>query len=157
MKLKAFLAVVAVASGLMVANVSSAASTYEVSPEKLGDRSDLSAKAVSERLERTGKVCLEGDSSCGGGGAATAAAASGPRDAKTVYNNVCSACHGTGAMNAPKVGDKAAWAPRVAQGEATLLKHALGGFNMMPPKGGCADCSDDEIKGVVQYFEAEAK
>lgn len=156
MKLKAFLAVVAVASGLMVANVSSAASTYEISPEKLGDRSDMSAKAVAERLERTGKVCLEGDSSCGGAAAAPAAAA-GPRDAQTVYNNACAACHGTGAMNAPKPGDKAAWAPRVAQGEATLLKHALGGFNMMPPKGGCADCSDDEIKGVVESFISQAK
>lgn len=156
MKLKAFLAVVAVVSGVLVANVGSAASTYEISPEKLGDRSDMSAKAVSERLEKTGKVCLEGDKSCGGAAAAPAAAA-GPRDAKTLYTSVCSACHGTGAMNAPKVGDKAAWVPRVAQGVDTLLKHALGGFNMMPPKGGCADCSEAEIKSVVEYFVSEAK
>jgi len=155
MKLKAFLAVVAVASGLMVSNLSVAESTYETSPEKLGERSNMSARAVAERLEKTGKVCLEGDNSCGG--AAAAAAPSGPRDAKTVYNNSCAACHGSGAMGAPKLADKAAWAARIAQGEATLVKHAIGGFNMMPPKGGCADCSDDEIKAVVEYFISQGK
>jgi cytochrome c5 len=88
---------------------------------------------------------------------AAPAAAAGPKDGATIYNSVCGACHNTGAANAPKVDDKAAWAPRVAQGKEALYKSAIGGKNAMPPKGGAADLSDAEIKGTVDYILTKVK
>jgi cytochrome c5 len=87
---------------------------------------------------------------------AEAPAASGPRDGATIYNTVCGACHNTGAAGAPKIDDKAAWAPRLAQGKDALIKSVTNGKNAMPPKGG-ATLSDDEIKGVVAYVMSKAK
>jgi len=87
---------------------------------------------------------------------AEAPAASGPKDGPTVFNSVCGACHNTGAAGAPKLDDKAAWAPRVAQGKETLYKSAIGGKNAMPPKGG-SSLSDDEIKGAVDYILSKVK
>ena len=87
---------------------------------------------------------------------AEAPAASGPRDGATIYNSVCGACHNTGAAGAPKIDDKAAWAPRVAQGKAALITSVTNGKGAMPPKGG-ATLSDDEIKGVVDYVLSKVK
>ena len=75
-----------------------------------------------------------------------------PRDGKTIYNTVCTACHGTGAAGAPKAGDKAAWASRIATGLPALIKSATNGKNAMPPKGGAADLTDDELKSAVEYL-----
>ena len=88
---------------------------------------------------------------------AAPAAAAGPKDGATVFNSVCGACHNTGAAGAPKVDDKAAWAPRIAQGKDALYKSAIGGKGAMPPKGGAADLSDDEIKGAVDYVLTKVK
>ena len=87
---------------------------------------------------------------------AEAPAASGPRDGATIYNTVCGACHNTGAAGAPKIDDKATWAPRVAQGKAALITSVTNGKGAMPPKGG-ATLSDDEIKGVVDYVLGKVK
>lgn len=84
---------------------------------------------------------------------------SGPRADKggeEVYNAVCLACHGSGAMGAPKFGDEAGWAPRIAQGYETLVKHAIEGIRMMPPRGGGADLSDAEVANAVVYMANEA-
>ena len=83
---------------------------------------------------------------------APAAAAGGKRDGATIYGTVCQACHASGAAGAPKAGDKAAWAPRIAQGLPTLLKNATNGKGAMPPKGGAADLSDDELKSAVEHL-----
>ena len=85
-----------------------------------------------------------------------APAASGPRDGATIYNSVCGACHNTGAAGAPKIDDKAAWAPRLAQGKDGLIKSVTNGKGAMPPKGG-ATLSDEEIKGVVNYVLGKVK
>jgi cytochrome c5 len=87
---------------------------------------------------------------------AEAPAASGPRDGATIYNTVCGACHNTGAAGAPKIDDKAAWAPRVATGKDALIKSLTNGKGAMPPKGG-ATLSDVEIKGVVDYVLGKVK
>lgn len=87
---------------------------------------------------------------------AEAAAASGPRDGATIFNSICGACHNTGAAGAPKIDDKAAWAPRLAQGKDALIKSVTNGKNAMPPKGG-ATLSDVEIKNVVEYVMGKAK
>jgi cytochrome c5 len=78
------------------------------------------------------------------------------RSGEAVYSSVCFACHATGAAGAPKVGDKSAWLPRLAQGDATLLQHALQGYKAMPPHGGCSACSDAEIKAAVAYMTAKS-
>ena len=82
-------------------------------------------------------------------------------DGKTTYQQTCFACHGTGAAGAPKAGDKAAWAPRIAKGMATLDEHALKGFKgskgFMPAKGGRADLSDADVKAAVAYMVSLAK
>jgi cytochrome c5 len=73
-----------------------------------------------------------------------------------VVKAVCSACHATGMLNAPKIGDKAQWAPRIAQGYATLVKHALEGIRSMPAHGGNPDLSDVEIAGAVADMANQA-
>ena len=80
-----------------------------------------------------------------------------PRDGATVYNSICSACHGTGVAGAPKAGDKAAWAPRIAQGMPALLKSATNGKKAMPPRGGAADLTDAELKAAVEHLVGLAK
>ena len=80
-----------------------------------------------------------------------------PKDGATVYNSVCSACHASGAAGAPKAGDKAAWAPRIATGTAALVKSAIVGKNAMPAKGGNPELSDAEIKAAVEYLVGLAK
>ena len=72
-------------------------------------------------------------------------------DIKT-YRTACFACHGTGAAGAPKLGDKAAWKARIAQGMATLNKNAIEGIRGMPAKGGRADLSDAKVKSAVKYL-----
>jgi cytochrome c5 len=69
-----------------------------------------------------------------------------------VVTTVCSACHGSGVMNAPKIGSSADWKPRLAQGFDTLVNHASNGFKAMPPKGGNASLSEDEIKEAIHYM-----
>lgn len=83
--------------------------------------------------------------------------AGGVKDGKTVFGTVCSACHGAGVMGAPKFGDKAAWAPRIAEGLPTLYSHALNGYKGMPARGGSPSLSDDEVKAGVQYMVNAAK
>lgn len=69
-------------------------------------------------------------------------------DAK--YEKSCKLCHDSGLMGAPKTGDAAAWAPRLEKGNDVLLKHAIEGFNAMPPKGTCMDCSDEDLKQLIE-------
>lgn len=87
--------------------------------------------------------------------AAAPVAAAGPRSGKDIFNSTCMACHGTGVAGAPKVGDKAAWSPRAAKGIDGLLKSATNGLNAMPPKGTCGACSDEELKGAIEYMLKE--
>jgi cytochrome c5 len=74
-----------------------------------------------------------------------------PPTGEAAFTQVCSACHGSGALGAPKVGDKAAWAPRLAQGKDTLYKTAISGKGNMPPKGG-TQWPDATIRMAVDYM-----
>jgi cytochrome c5 len=76
---------------------------------------------------------------------------------EAVYNRVCKMCHATGMMGAPKVGDKAAWAPRIEQGDDVLAKHAIEGFGSMPPKGSCKACSDEDIVNAMTYMVKQSQ
>jgi cytochrome c5 len=94
-------------------------------------------------------------------GAPAAAVAAADLTGEQVYNQACVACHGAGVAGAPKLGDKAAWAPRIAQGLDTLHTHALQGFQgkagFMPPKGGRTDLSDQSVMNGVDYIVAASK
>ncbi len=65
------------------------------------------------------------------------------------YDKSCKLCHDAGLMGAPKTGDIEAWAPRLEKGNEVLLKHVKEGFNAMPPKGACMDCSDEEFQKLI--------
>lgn len=73
-----------------------------------------------------------------------------------VYGTTCVSCHGAGVLGAPKLGDKTAWAPRIAKGVDTLHANSLKGLNMMPPKGGNAGLKDEELKAAVDYMISKA-
>jgi cytochrome c5 len=92
--------------------------------------------------------------------AANAGATADSGAGKTLYSQACVACHGAGIAGAPKFGDKAAWAPRIAEGSNVLYEHALKGFQgkngVMPPKGG-SSAPDADVKSAVDYMVAAAK
>lgn len=81
-------------------------------------------------------------------------------DGKKVFDSACAACHVAGIAGAPKLGDKANWAPRIKQGNALLYEHAIKGYQgkagVMPAKGGSA-ASDDEVKAAVDHMVSAAK
>lgn len=112
-------------------------------------------EAIAERLKPVGQVCIQGEECAAAGAAAGAAAAGGAaRSGDEVYGKFCVACHSTGLLNAPKTGDSAAWTAKAdaSGGLDGLLKNAISGINAMPPKGTCADCSDDELKAAIQHM-----
>jgi cytochrome c5 len=119
--------------------------------------------AINKRIEPLGQLVLDGETVADEaevaavvGAEAAPALLTGPQ----VYNAACMACHGGGIAGAPKTGDAAVWAPRIAQGMDTLNKNALNGLQgsagFMPPKGGRADLSDEEIIAAVQYLVDQA-
>jgi cytochrome c5 len=79
--------------------------------------------------------------------------------AETSYMASCFACHSSGAAGAPKVGpgNAEAWAPRVEKGMDVLVTNAISGFNVMPPKGLCFTCTDDDLRAIVQYMVDSSK
>jgi len=87
----------------------------------------------------------------------TAEAASAKVDGKQVYGSTCDVCHGTGVANAPKFGDKGAWAPRLAHGVKELYNTALKGKGPMPPKGGNLTLSDADVQAAVDYMVGAVK
>ena len=96
----------------------------------------------------------------GGAQPPTAAPAAGGGDAakgKSVYDASCAACHAAGVAGAPKIGDKAAWAPRLKQGVDALYQTALKGKGAMPPKGGNMSLADADVKAAVDFMVGQAK
>ncbi|HSG91185.1 MAG TPA: c-type cytochrome [Pseudomonadales bacterium] len=81
-------------------------------------------------------------------------AAPGPdgRSIQSLWARSCALCHADGTGGAPRFGDALAWAPRLAQGEATLLVHTLDGLGNMPPLGYCMDCSAEEFVHLIRYM-----
>lgn len=80
-------------------------------------------------------------------------------DGQAAYNKACVACHASGAAGAPKLGDKAAWAPRIGKGIDALYHSAINGLpgTAMMPKGTCAACTEDELKAAVDYMVSQSK
>lgn len=117
---------------------------------------------AEERIKPVAKVVVAAASAPPAAQGATAApsmtaptgAASNAGEA--TFNTACAACHKAGVLGAPKVGSKADWEPRFAQGLDTLVSHAVNGIRAMPPKGGNAALSEQEIKDSVVYMLQES-
>jgi cytochrome c5 len=114
------------------------------------------------RIEPVAKVAVAGqDNSALEPQTPAAAAAAADLSGEEVYSQACVACHGAGIAGAPKFGDKAAWAERLAQGADTLHKHALAGYQgkagFMPAKGGRTDLTDQSVMNAVDYMAEAAK
>ena len=75
-------------------------------------------------------------------------------NAEQTYMQSCLACHSTGAAGAPKVGEgnAAEWAPRMEKGLDAVVNNAINGLNTMPPKGLCFNCTDEDLRAIVQYM-----
>jgi cytochrome c5 len=116
----------------------------------------LSAQAatnddIAKRLEPVGQVCVQGKE-CPGMEVTASAGGGAARTPDDIIAKHCNACHGTGLLGAPKIGDAAAWKDRADHqgGLDGILAKAITGINSMPPKGTCGDCSDDELKGAIK-------
>jgi cytochrome c5 len=108
-------------------------------------------EAIAERLKPVGEVCIMGEE-CKGVEAVAATAGGGARSADDIVAKHCGACHTAGVLDAPKIGDTAAWKARAdkAGGLDGILATAISGINSMPPKGTCGDCSDDELRAAIE-------
>lgn len=129
-----------------------------------GDAASEKTSAAHTSTAPVASVAVEGAGVSVVKVAATAAPAGGgaPNPAgEKVFKSVCFMCHQTGAAGAPMYGNKADWAPRIAQGKATLYKHALGGFTgnngTMPARGGNPSLKDDEVKAAVDFMVAKVQ
>lgn len=107
---------------------------------------------IAKRLAPVGQVCVTGQECKGMEVAASAGGGGGAKTPDEVIAKHCNACHGTGLLGSPKIGDAADWGKRAKEqgGIDGLLAKAITGINSMPPKGTCADCSDPELKGAIE-------
>ena len=135
-------------------------STMQDIEKKAVTAESMSAEDITKRIEPVAKVNI-GEVPVAAPALVVAAA---PADAAAtddkgtkIVTQVCSMCHATGMMGAPKLGNKDDWAPRIAKGIDTLHSHALNGFNMMPAHGGRPDLSDDDIKAAVDHMVSLVK
>jgi len=146
---------------------SAAAATPAAAPAApaLGSVADPSVVAAVAAANSGGAASSGGAPSSGAAAKPVAVAATADQGGDTaagqkLFSQVCTACHSAGIAGAPKFGDKAAWAPRIAKGLDTLYEHALKGFQgqagIMPPKGG-SSASDDDVKSAVRYMVNAAK
>jgi cytochrome c5 len=125
------------AAGVLVLSVSALA---------MGGRPTGDEEAAGKRIAPVARVELA---------APAAGAAAGTRSGEQIYKAICGACHDAGVANAPKFGDKAAWAPRIALGLDGLMKSAIAGKNAMPPRGG-SDANDVELARAIVYIANKA-
>ena len=116
------------------------------------DLTDQQRADIEARIRPFSTVCVQGET-CGGGSDAMAAA-SAVRSGEDIYNAACMACHSAGIAGAPKVGDQVAWAGRISKGMDSLYDSGINGIagTGMIARGGCADCSDDEIRLAVDFM-----
>ena len=113
-------------------------------------------KSVEQRIKPVGEL-VKYDGAPPPVSAAVTTVALKAKSGEEVFNSACVACHGAGIAGAPKTGDTALWAPRIAQGMNTLYEHAIKGFKTMPAKGGQVALGDDEVKAAVDYQVAKSK
>ena len=126
-------------------------------PVSAGSTSGEPLDDIRSRLAPFGSSCLEGDEACGSAPEASPAAAAvtnEPLSGQEVYDRFCFACHAAGVADAPLFQDADQWAPRLEKGMDELLRTSTAGFGVMPPKGTCMTCSDDEMVNAIRYLSA---
>ena len=115
------------------------------------------AAVIAERMRPVGQVWIAGEAPPAGAVAVAAVAAvKVEKTGEEVYKAVCAGCHTTGAMNAPKLGDNAAWAKLIPEGHAGLTKQAIAGIRQMPARGGNPALTDIEMSRAVAYLANSA-
>lgn len=110
----------------------------------------------------TGRAAMEAAKAAADKAAASQVAYGGTTDGKEIFGHLCTTCHSTGAAGAPKITDKSAWAPRIKEGIATLVKHAIDGYtgpdgNHMPAKGGNPALTDAQVEATVKWMVSQVK
>ena len=118
-----------------------------------------SDEEIRARTAPVGELCRAGDNCSGSAAPAVAAAqpgggepGAGAQSGEQIYNQYCVACHAAGVANAPKLGDAAAWADRIAKGMDALMASTINGINAMPARGTCMTCSDADLQATVEYM-----
>ncbi len=110
----------------------------------------------------TGRAAMAAAKAASDKAAASQVAYGGTTDGKVIFDKLCTTCHSTGAAGAPKITDKSAWAPRIKEGLATLVKHAVDGYtgpdgNHMPAKGGNPALTDAQVEATVKWMVGQAQ
>ena len=148
-------------SGLLAALVALTVIIFVVAQMVSGTAKSKSAQndatKIAERIKPVGELAMAGAVAVANGVIPAAQAAD---KGEATYNASCAACHAAGVAGAPKLGDKAAWGPRIAKGNDTLHTHALKGFQgkgVMPAKGGNASLADADVKAAVDYMVSKGK
>lgn len=112
---------------------------------------------IVSRIHKVGEVCLMGEACASGQVVADAGGGEG-RSPEAIYERSCNTCHGLGVAGAPKLGDVDQWAPRLEKGMDVLYASGINGLAPgMPAMGMCFDCSDDDIRAVVDYMTASVQ
>ena len=109
---------------------------------------------IAARISSPAKLCLMGEP-CVSGTAVLSTHA--PQSPDQIYNTFCFACHATGVSQSPILGDIAAWQPRLQKGIDVLYASSINGLGLMPARGTCANCSDDELRAVVDYMAKQSR
>ena len=154
----ALLTVVLILSALAIYNHE----PKETNPNEPSKVAERIAPAADVYAGDTGRAAMQAAADAAAKAAASQVAYGGTTDGKTIYDHLCTSCHTAGIAGAPKLGNKAMWAPRIAEGIDTLVKHAIEGYhgpdgNFMPPKGGNPALSDDQVKATVEWMVAQSK
>ncbi len=134
----------------------------ETNPHQAAQVAERIAPAGSVYAGNTGRAAMQAAADAATKAAASQVAYGGTTDGKTIYDHLCTSCHTSGIAGAPKLGDKAMWAPRIAQGIDTLVSHAIHGYhgpdgNFMPAKGGNPALTDAQIKSAVEWIVGQSK
>jgi len=118
--------------------------------EPAADPGAMAPQAVAARIQPVGRVEFAAVGGAGGAGAAK-------RSGEDIVKTSCGACHTPpGVANAPRIGDKAAWAKLAREGLPSLMKTAIAGRGAMPPRGGVSDLSDDELASAIVYMASQS-
>lgn len=148
-----FMGTVMAVMGALVAIIILIIIAANVVAPKRGGLAQVEIDRISERL--TPPVSVATDASQLQAASATTQPAA--LSASEINDRNCAACHANGVLNAPVIGDQAAWQARLDdKGLDTLVSHAINGFNQMPARGGNSNLSDDDIRKTVEYMLGES-
>ncbi len=135
---------------------------HETNPNQPAQIAERIAPAGAVYAGNTGRAAMQAAADAAAKAAASQVAYGGTTDGKEIYDHLCTSCHTAGIAGAPKLGDKAMWGPRIAEGLDTLIKHATDGYhgpdgNFMPPKGGNPALTEEQVKAAVTWIVGQAK